>query len=177
MHARLERCAHKPMLPIIVPTIMKALVVRLRGVGDIIVCQVDRLLLPTPGDLDQRSDVAVAQCTRELQASVDEHADALAEKFFGSDGRPELASLLARVADLVEPALDPGARTYASVRWLSLDADAACVRRMSVLEDHVVDRGGVDIISTRSSSSMIGSRPRRRAVSSSAARWSSAKAR
>jgi hypothetical protein len=76
-------------------------------VSGIIICQVNRLSLATTRDVEERSDVAVAQCARELQASVDEHADAPAEKFFGSNGRPELASLLRCVADLVEPALDP----------------------------------------------------------------------
>ena len=45
------------MLPTIVPTMMRALVVRLRGVGGIIVCQVDRLELPTLRHLEQSGDV------------------------------------------------------------------------------------------------------------------------
>jgi hypothetical protein len=59
MHACLQRCTHTPMLPTIVPTIMRTLVVKFRGVGGLIVCQVNRLLLPPLGDLDQRRDVAV----------------------------------------------------------------------------------------------------------------------
>jgi hypothetical protein len=62
--------------------------------------------------------MAVVQLAGELQAPVDPHADRLAEEFFGSNGKPELASLLARVADLVEPALDPLRRCGPSVSLL-----------------------------------------------------------
>lgn len=54
MHARLQRCAHTPMLPAIVPTKMRALVVRLRGVGGIIVC---RLRPPFDGCRDGHGDL------------------------------------------------------------------------------------------------------------------------
>src|SRR5258708_33221053 len=107
MHACLKRWAHQSMLPTIVPTMMRALIVKLRGVGGLIVCQVNRLLLPPLGDLDQRRDVAVVQCARELQAPVDPHADAPAEEFFRSDRRTELTSALRFVTDLVETLLNP----------------------------------------------------------------------
>ena len=106
MPARLQRCAHTPMLPTIVPTMMRALVVSLRGVGGIIL-QVDRLGLALSRHVEQRTDVAIIQLAGELQASVDEHADALAQQFFGTNGRTELTGVLSFVADLVEAALDP----------------------------------------------------------------------
>jgi hypothetical protein len=73
----------------------------------IIVCQVTRLLPPPLGDLDHRSDMAVVQLAGELQAPINEQADALAEKFFGSDGRPKLAGALRFVTDFVDEALHP----------------------------------------------------------------------
>ena len=69
-----------------------------------IVRQVNRLLPATPGYLEQRSDSAVVQLAAELQASIDEHADRPADQLLGTNRRPELASLLRLVADLVEAA-------------------------------------------------------------------------
>ena len=51
--------------------------------------------------------MAVVQLAGELQASIDEHADAPAQQFLATNRRPELTSGLRRVADLVEPALHP----------------------------------------------------------------------
>jgi hypothetical protein len=102
---------HTSKLPTNVPTMMRALVVRPRGVGGIIICQVDRLLLPTLGDFDQRCNVAIVQLAGELQGPINEHADRLAEEFFGSNGRPELAGALGFVADLVETLLNPQRRS------------------------------------------------------------------
>jgi hypothetical protein len=55
-----------------------------------IIRQIYRLLPATLGQLKQGSDMAVVQLAGELQVPVDEHADALAEEFFGADRRTEL---------------------------------------------------------------------------------------
>ena len=96
------------MLPTIVPTMLRALVVvDLRGVDGIIICQVNRLSLATTRRVEQRSDIAVVQLAGELQAPINEHADAPAEQFFRSDRQTELTRALGFVADLVETLLNP----------------------------------------------------------------------
>ena len=54
--------------------------------------------------------MAVVQLAGELQASIDQHADAPAQQFLGTNGRTELAGLLRCVTDLVEAALHPHRR-------------------------------------------------------------------
>ena len=55
----------------------------------------------------RRHDVTVVQCTCQLQGLIDPHTYALSEQFLCPDRRSELTRVLRRVADLVEPALDP----------------------------------------------------------------------
>jgi hypothetical protein len=52
--------------------------------------------------LQERSDMAVVQLAAELQASVDPHANALAEQLLGANSRAELACLLRSMRDLVK---------------------------------------------------------------------------
>ena len=63
--------------------------------------------------------MAVVQLAGELQASIDPHADALAQQFFGANRRPELASLLRSMRDLVQAVLHPrrGGSPGAGGKW------------------------------------------------------------
>ena len=54
--------------------------------------------------------MVVVQLAGELQAAVDPHADALAQQLLGSHRRPELASLLRSMRDLVKAGLHPHRR-------------------------------------------------------------------
>jgi hypothetical protein len=60
----------------------------------LVVRQIDRLCLPTLRQLQERRDVAVVELAGELQASIDEHADASAQQLHGTYRRAELPGLL-----------------------------------------------------------------------------------
>src|SRR5215470_2882465 len=72
----------------------------------LVICQVDRLGLSLPCDLQQRLDVFVLELTLQIDRLLHPHAEALADQFFSSHCWSKLASSLAIVADLVEAALD-----------------------------------------------------------------------
>ena len=90
-------------LSAIIPTLS----VTLCGIAvcDLIICQVDRLGLALARQFEERSDMAVVQLAGELQVSIDEHADAPAQKLHSLNRRPELPGLLSSVADIVQAAL------------------------------------------------------------------------
>ena len=59
--------------------------------------------------------MTVIQLAGELQAPINEHADALAEEFFWANCRPELPSVLRSVRDLVKAVLHQASKSPTGV--------------------------------------------------------------